>query len=97
MICRDHRLEELVGNSEHGKVLDVRVTVHGICYDMVRVVAAFPPTDADTREQVSDKEPDRFVRVLVVSYEVVAGVVTHERDLLKEKSHGDCRQEERQW
>ena len=43
-----------MGDGEEGHVFDVRVVFGGVCDDVVDVVVALPPAEAEAAEEVGD-------------------------------------------
>ena len=69
--------EELWGDGEERHVLEVRVVVEAVAGDVVRVVVAFPPGDAEAGEAVAGEDLEDAVEERVACDAVVARVVAH--------------------
>ena len=65
-------------------MFDVRVVFGGVGDDVVDVVVAFPPADAEAADEVGDEDADAGVDVEVVRDAHVAGVVGGEDELVPE-------------
>jgi hypothetical protein len=69
--------EQLGGDSEERHVLEVRVMIQAVAGDVVRVVVAFPPRDAEASEAVSGEDLHDAVQERMARDAVVARVVAH--------------------
>jgi hypothetical protein len=69
---------------EEGHVLEIGVMLGHVCDEMVNVVRALPPSDAQTTAKVGDEGTNQRVGDEVAGDAAVAGVVSGEHDLLPE-------------
>lgn len=47
-----------MGDGEEGHVLDVGIVFGRVCNDVVDIVVAFPPANAEATKEVGDKDAD---------------------------------------
>ena len=77
-------VEEAVGDGEEGHVFDVGVVFGGVGDDVMDVVVALPPAEAEAAEEVGDDDPDDGVQGERVRDSHVARVVRGEDELVPE-------------
>ena len=87
--------EELGGDGEERHVLEVRVMVEAVAGDVVRVVVALPPGDAEAGEAVAGEHLDDAVEERVARDAVVARVVAHPAGLDPDEADEPPREEVR--
>lgn len=82
--------EEAVGDGEEGHVGDVRVVFGVVGDEMVDVVVALPPAEAEAAEEVGDDDPDDGVGREAVRDAHVSGVVRGEDELVPEQAEEEA-------
>ena len=81
--------EEARRDGEERQVLHVRVVVEAVAGDVVRVVVALPPPDADARHAVAGHQLHGAVEAAAPHDDVVARVVAEEARLHPEEAQHD--------
>lgn len=76
---------------EEWHVFDVRVMLWRIGHNMVDVVIALPPSQAETSQIVCNNDSDDRVDMKVVSNAHMAGIMSREDELVPEAAKKECR------
>lgn len=71
-----------MANSEERHVLNVRVMLGGIGYNVMHVVVAFPPTARQATKKIGNEDADAAINVKVVRNAHVAGIMHRENELV---------------
>lgn len=78
--------KEAMGNGEEWHVFDIRVVFGGVRHDMVDIVAAFPPPQAESSEIVGDNDTNHRVDVEVVRNAHMASIMGSKHKLMPKAS-----------
>lgn len=89
VVGRAERGEEAMGDGEEGHLFDVRIVLGRVGDDVVHVVAALPPAEAEAAEEIGDDDADDGVDGVVVCDAHVSGVVRREDQLMPEQAQKD--------
>ena len=82
----DRSLKESFVKGKDWEVLNIRVVLNRVCANVVSIVAAFPPADADSSAEISKEQAKPTIELSTVSYPIVTQIVTNESSLLPEQA-----------
>lgn len=83
--------EETVRDGEERHVLDIRVVFSRVCHNVMNIVIAFPPSQAETPEEVRDDDANNRVDMEVVCDAHMTSIMGSKHKLMPEATQEEAR------